>query len=194
MNFPVAYSEEERRLLIQLARDAITHYLQEGELVAVKPANYPEKLRELRASFVTLKIHGALRGCIGSLEARQPLVQDVALNAIAAATRDPRFPALQTQELAATTISLSILSPTEPIEFSSEQDLLAKIRPGIDGLILQDGFYRGTFLPVMWEELPTPEEFLKHLKLKAGLKPHYWSDSLEVWRYTAESFGEEGED
>lgn len=181
---------EEKTILLQLAREAIAHYLQQGKLLPVQAVDYPEALCELRASFVTLKIHEALRGCIGSLEARQPLVQDVALNAIAAATRDPRFPALQTQELAATTISLSILSPTEPIEFSSEQDLLAKIRPGIDGLIIQDGFYRGTFLPVMWEELPTSEEFLKHLKLKAGLSPNYWSDTIQVWRYTAESFGE----
>jgi AmmeMemoRadiSam system protein A len=122
------------------------------------------------------------------LEACRPLAEDVAENARAAAFEDPRFPPLTLPELAKLEIHISILSPSEEMVFSSESDLLRQIRPGVDGLILQEGFRRGTFLPSVWAELPEKELFLTHLKLKAGLPADYWSDTLRVFRYTTDCF------
>lgn len=139
-----------------------------------------------RATFVTLEIGGQLRGCIGMLEAHRPLANDVAENAFSAAFRDPRFPPLSDVEFDDLEISISVLSPPEEMSFSSEKDLLDQIRPGIDGLILEEGFRKGTFLPSVWEQLSEKEAFLEHLKQKAGLPPGYWSDTLRVFRYTAE--------
>ena len=129
-------------------------------------------------------------GCIGSLEARRPLICDVAENAFSAAFRDPRFPPLKAAELKSISLELSVLGQAERIVFDSEQDLLMQIRPELDGLILRDGNYRGTFLPSVWKSLPDARQFLQHLKLKAGLPADHWSDTLEVWRYTTESFGD----
>ena len=159
--------------------------------LAQKPAQIPDdpQLLQPRACFVTLTINDELRGCIGTLEAYRPLYQDLAENSRASALRDPRFPPLREQELEAVEIHISILSPPEPMEFRSEVDLLEQIRPGVDGLILTEGGHRGTFLPSVWEQLPTPELFLGHLKQKAGLPPTYWSNTLEISRYTTESFG-----
>jgi len=148
----------------------------------------PSELKEERATFVTLTIAGALRGCIGMLEACRPLVEDVVENARAAAFGDPRFEPLSKEEFDQLEIHISVLSPPEEMNFSSEADLLAQIRPGEDGLILQEGGRRGTFLPSVWEELPDKELFLMHLKMKAGLPNTYWSDTLLVSRYTAEYF------
>jgi AmmeMemoRadiSam system protein A len=148
----------------------------------------PEELMELRATFVTLTMGGQLRGCIGMLEACRPLAEDVAANAVAAAFEDPRFPPLTKREFESLEIHISVLSPTEELRFSSEEDALHQIRPGIDGLILQDGFYRGTFLPSVWEELPQKALFWAHLKQKAGLPVDYWSETLRVFRYTTECF------
>ena len=120
------------------------------------------------------------------LEACRPLAEDVAENAVSAAFRDPRFPPLSHEEFDDLKISISVLSPPEEMTFSSEADLKEKIRPGIDGLILQEGFQKGTFLPSVWEELPETEMFFEHLKMKAGLPAGYWSDTLRVFRYTAE--------
>ena len=139
---------------------------------------------------MTLHLHGNLRGCIGSLEAFRPLLIDVAENAYAAAFEDPRFDPLSVEEFGELEISISILSPSEPITFSSEEDLLQKIRPGIDGLILIEGRRRSTFLPAVWEDLPNPKDFLAHLKLKAGLPVDYWSNSLQVRRYTVQEIKE----
>jgi AmmeMemoRadiSam system protein A len=150
----------------------------------------PDTLMEKRATFVTLTIGGRLRGCIGMLEACRPLAEDVAANACAAAFEDPRFPPLTKKEFEKLEIHISVLSPPEELAFSSEADVLNQIRPGIDGLILQEGFRRGTFLPSVWEELPTKELFWAHLKLKAGLPANYWSKTLRVFRYTTEYFHE----
>lgn len=122
------------------------------------------------------------------LEACRPLAEDVAANAAAAAFADPRFPPLTKNEFEKLEIHISVLSPPEELSFSSEEDVLNQIRPGIDGLILQDGFYRGTFLPSVWEELPEKKDFWMHLKLKAGLPVTYWSDTVRVFRYTTEYF------
>jgi hypothetical protein len=186
----MTFSPEARTILLDLARRSIVHGLDRSTPLPVDPADYPEPLRAERAAFVTLHLHGELRGCIGHLEAVQPLVRDVVENAYAAAFRDPRFPPLSRQELPGLAVHISILTAPEPMTFATEADLLAQIRPGIDGLILIEGQARGTFLPSVWESLSEPRDFLNHLKRKAGLPAEHWSDRLRVERYTTESFGD----
>jgi len=181
-------SAAERAVLLKLALASIEYGLETGSPLQVKVDTQPPALSARRASFVTLKRNGELRGCIGSLAPVSSLVEDVARNAYAAAFRDPRFPALTAAELQELEIGISVLGPTEPVEFGSEAELLDRLRPGIDGLVLQDGRHRGTFLPAVWESLPKPADFLCHLKQKAGLPGNYWSDTLEIRRYTTESF------
>lgn len=187
---PAALDQTHRATLLQVARDSIRHGLDRGRPLGVRIEKYAPPLQALGASFVTLHRTDQLRGCIGHLEATQALVQDVAANAFAAAFRDPRFPPLREDELPQLRVHVSVLTPTFPIPFSSEEDLIAKLRPGVDGLILEEGSARGTFLPSVWESLPDPPEFLRHLKVKAGLKPGHWSDRVKVYRYATESFGD----
>jgi AmmeMemoRadiSam system protein A len=142
--------------------------------------------RETLLEIARHSIAYGLRGCIGTLQAFRPLVEDVAHNAYAAAFHDPRFPRLSAKEYAQLHYHISILSTPEPVKFKDEQDLLAQLRPGIDGLVLEEGLYRGTFLPQVWESLPEPKTFLRHLKQKAGLHPDYWSTTIKVQRYTVE--------
>ncbi|MBI3570917.1 MAG: AmmeMemoRadiSam system protein A [Gammaproteobacteria bacterium] len=175
-----------KQQLLQLAGESIKKGLC-GDTLAVSATDYPEPLRVMRATFVTLHVEAQLRGCIGTLEARRTLVEDVASNAWSAAFRDPRFSALTWPEYERLDIHISILSLPEPMEFASEEELLAQLRPRVDGLIIEEGIYRGTFLPSVWEQLPDPREFLRHLKRKAGLPPDYWSSRLRVQRYTTES-------
>jgi MEMO1 family protein len=139
---------------------------------------------------VTLTLAGHLRGCIGSLKAHRPLVADVAENAIKAGHADPRFAAVTVEELDSLQMKIAVLGPPAPMRFSSEADLLGQLRPGEDGLILSDRGRRGTFLPMVWESLPEPGDFWRHLKRKAGLAPDHLSATLEVHRYQAESFAE----
>jgi AmmeMemoRadiSam system protein A len=153
----------------------------------VDPDRFSARLREPGACFVTLRLSGNLRGCVGSLDAARPLVEDVAHNAFASAFRDSRFPPLAERELADLEIHLSILSPPEPLPCRSEADLLSKLRPGVDGLILRDGVHRATFLPSVWESLAEPKAFLSALKRKAGLGEDHWSDGISFQRYRAES-------
>ncbi len=182
------YATEEREALRQLAFDSIEHGLLHGTPLTVNPDDYPASLNEPRACFVTLERHAQLRGCIGSLQAYRPLIEDVADNAFAAAFRDPRFSPLTEREREGLEMHISVLSPAEPMRFDSEADLLAQLRPGVDGLIMEEGHLRGTFLPSVWEQLPEPEQFLAHLKLKAGLPSDYWSETLTVSHYTTEMF------
>ena len=179
------YSNPERDLLITVAQESIRFGLDSGRPLRVDSGLYPVALQAQRATFVTLLRQGDLRGCIGTLEARRPLVVDVAENAFAAAFRDPRFPPLTAAEFAGVEIHLSILSPATPLHFVSEDDLLGQLRPGVDGLILTWHGHRGTFLPSVWESLPVPRDFLDHLKMKAGLPADFWSEDLCVERYTA---------
>jgi AmmeMemoRadiSam system protein A len=172
--------------LLDLARASICHGLEEGSPLTVTLAGLAAELVVPRASFVTLEKEGKLRGCIGSLEAWRPLTVDVAENAFAAAFRDPRFPPLRGDEAADLAIHLSLLTPAVAMVFNSEADLLDQLQPGVDGLILAEGPRRGTFLPSVWAELPTPQLFLAQLKRKAGLAADYWSPGVRVWRYTAE--------
>lgn len=183
------FTEDQQRALLAVAEGSIRHGLDHGTWWRIDPGDYPEPLRAPRATFVTLEREGELRGCIGTLEPVRPLVEDVAYNAFAAAFSDPRFPPLRPPELAGMDLHISVLSPAEPMAFSSEADLVEQIRPGIDGLVLEEGRHRGTFLPSVWSQLPAPRPFLQHLKRKAGLPPDYWSDTLRVSRYTTESIG-----
>jgi AmmeMemoRadiSam system protein A len=173
---------------METAWNAIKYGLRHRTPLPVNPLEYPHDLQAIRASFVTLYRSGALRGCIGHLEAELPLVADIAQNAFAAAFRDPRFAPLTEAEMQQLAIHISILSPSEPLLFDSEQDLLNKIRPGVDGLILKEGHHQGTFLPSVWASLPEKSRFLDQLKQKAGLPPDYWSETLQVFRYETESF------
>jgi AmmeMemoRadiSam system protein A len=187
---PPRFGPEARVTLLDLARRSIAHGLDQGRPLAMDAAAYASPLADRLAAFVTLNRAGQLRGCIGRLEAVQPLVCDVVDNAFAAAFQDPRFPPLTPAELAGLEVHISVLSPPVPMTFASQADLLAQIRPGIDGLILSDGHARGTFLPSVWESLPRPRDFLTHLKRKAGLPADHWSDRVRVARYTTESFGD----
>jgi len=188
----MSLSDNERNMLHDVARDSIQYTLNTGRHApyetTLKLNNYPPNLQQQRATFVTLHINHELRGCIGTLQANQPLVFDVAHNARSAAFEDPRFAPLTPTEFPKLDIHISILGLPEPMHFSSEQDLIAQIRPGIDGLILSAGPHRGTFLPSVWESLATPQQFWSHLKLKAGLSANYWSNDIKVERYTTESF------
>ena len=177
-----------QQLLLKIAQDTIFQGLENRRGKVPGPGILPDELMEKRASFVTLTINGTLRGCIGMLEACRPLAEDVAENARAAAFEDPRFPPLTKKDFEKLEIHISILSPPEAMVFSSEADLLRQVRLGVDGLVIQDGFRRGTFLPSVWEELPEKELFWAHLKLKAGLSADYWSDTLRVFRYTTDCF------
>jgi AmmeMemoRadiSam system protein A len=184
---PSSLSPESREALLRVAASAIEHELAFGRALEVDPAGYAPELRARRASFVTLRHDGELLGCIGSIQAREPLVANVARNAVAAAFHDPRFAGHHITTLDGVDIHISVLSPLEPVPVASEEELLARLRPGVDGLLLEEGFSRGTFLPAVWESLPDPAEFLAHLKRKAGLPATYWSPGLKVYRYTAES-------
>lgn len=175
-----------REGLLKLAARSIEAGLG-GERLRVQAGNFPPELQARRASFVTISVEARLRGCIGTLEARRALVEDVVANAYSAAFEDPRFAPLERVEFERLDIHLSLLTVPEPMKFATEQELLAQIRPSVDGLVLQEGARRGTFLPSVWEQLPDPVEFLRQLKRKAGLPADYWSATLSVSRYTAES-------
>lgn len=179
------YSAEERKILLELARSAIEYALKSGSEMVVNSNDYPSHLKENAACFVTLMLHGMLRGCIGSLQAYRPLVEDVAGNAYAAAFADPRFAPVTMEEFAELEVHISVLTMPEFMTVESQADLLQQLQPGVDGLILEDGLYRATFLPAVWETLPVPERFLAQLKLKAGLPPDYWSSTIQFKRYKA---------
>jgi len=185
----MSLTEPEQTELLHIARESIIHGLRYGGAMGINIASFQGILAEPRATFVTLQRHQQLRGCIGMLEAIRPLAVDVSENAFAAAFRDPRFPPVTEQELADLAIHISILSPAEPMSFSSEWDLLIQLRPNVDGLIIEEGNHRATFLPSVWETLPTPLHFLQHLKHKAGLPVDYWSNTLRAYRYTADYIG-----
>lgn len=179
--------DELGKVLLQLARQSIVEAL--GESAQAAP-DLPA-LHENAATFVTLTQAGELRGCIGSLEAHRPLLDDVCANARAAAFSDPRFLPLKHDELARTRIEVSLLSPTDPLFVADEADALARLRPHVDGVILSAGGRRATFLPQVWEQLPEPAIFLAHLKQKAGLAANYWSPELRLWRYTVRKWQEQ---
>ena len=176
--------------LLQIARQSIEHGVAKGIPVSVTAKGIHQELRQSGAAFVTLHKNQILRGCVGNLEAHQPLICDIADNAFAAAFRDTRFPIVIEEELAQLHIEISVLTPKEPIAFTSESELLEAIEPNVDGIILQDGHLRSTFLPSVWQQLPNKHEFLQHLKLKAGMASDHWSLTLKAFRYRTISFKE----
>ncbi len=184
---PPEWTNEDRKQLLEIARRSLEHGVRHSAPLPIDPDQVPDALRTPGASFVTLERNGALRGCIGSLEAREPLAVDVARNAYHAGFQDPRFPPITAGELDELELQLSVLTPPEPMSFDSEADLLNQLRPGVDGLIIEDGGRRVTFLPSVWESIPEPDLFLAHLKQKAGWPVDYWSPTLHAWRYTTES-------
>ena len=172
--------------LLSLAARSIQHGFEHGKPLPVQGPELGPELAETGACFVTLKRNGNLRGCIGTAEAHRPLAIDVAENAFRAAFKDPRFPAMKADEMDGTDLSISVLSPQTPMTFSGEADFLAQLQPRIDGLIIEDAGRRALFLPSVWAQLPTPETFLQHLKVKAGMAKDHWSDGFRAWRFTAE--------
>ncbi len=188
MQYNSFLNKELQQTLLDVARQSILSGLETSKPKRILTTQYPEQLQKQRATFVTLNIHQQLRGCIGSLSAYRSLLEDVSSNAFAAAFSDPRFPALSHTEFPQLDYHISILSPDKPMLFDSEEDLLSQLQPDIDGLILTEGNQRSTFLPSVWEQLGGKKQFLNHLKLKAGLTSDYWSDSIQISRYTVESF------
>lgn len=186
-------SENDKSILLETARQSIAYGLEHHRALPIEMdnevdnemENFSSLLKSQAATFVTLNLNQQLRGCIGTLDAYQPLVKDVSEHAYSAAFQDPRFSAVTESELPGLEIHISILTPSEPMNFTSEDDLLKQLQPGIDGLILNDGAHKATFLPSVWEQLKEPKEFLSHLKRKAGLDDNYWSESIKAFRYKA---------
>ena len=172
--------------LLAIARAAIAEQLG----VPAPSFNAAQWLEEPGATFVTLTCAGALRGCIGSLVAHRPLRADVESNAFAAAFSDPRFAPLSAREYRELEVEVSLLSPMQPFTVESETHALTLLRPGIDGMLLEYGRQRGTFLPQVWEQLPEPRAFLAHLKQKAGLPADFWAQEVRLSRYTVTKWRE----
>ncbi len=173
--------------LLTIARNAIESRF---GMKARTATPHPD-LAKPAATFVTLTQQGQLRGCIGTLEAYRSLATDVAENALAAAFNDPRFPPLRRAELEQTRVEVSLLDVPHAMQFTDEADALRQLRPGVDGVILCCEYHRATFLPQVWESLPTPRLFLDHLKLKAGLSTDFWSPKLTLSRYGVQKWKEE---
>lgn len=173
-------------ILLPIARAAIAHEL--GRPISA--AENAAWLHTPGACFVTLKQGERLRGCIGTLKAHRPLIEDVKANARSAAFRDPRFPALSAEELDRTTVEVSLLSDLEPIAFAHEQDALSQLRPGVDGVFFEYGYHHSTYLPQVWDDLADPAEFIATLKQKAGLPPDFWDVEVKLARYTVSKWSE----
>jgi AmmeMemoRadiSam system protein A len=184
----MSLSPRQRTELLELARRSIDAALKLGGKVPYEGTPIDPALNRPGASFITLRIGERLRGCCGTIEATRPLHVDVWNNAWASAFADPRFPELTADEWPGTGLQISVLSEPEPCDVHSEQELLEVLRPGIDGVILQSGIRRSTFLPAVWEQLPEPQQFIRHLKLKAGWPADFWPPDMRAWRYTTESF------
>jgi len=186
------FSDSEKKLLLTLARDAILSKIHKRHNYEIDETELPDTLRKKHATFVTLTKRGSLRGCIGTLEAYQSLVKDIYEHAIAAAFDDYRFPPVKESELDQLTIEISVLSEPKELIYKNADDLVKKIRPGIDGVIIINGTRRATFLPQVWEQLPDPNEFLSHLCLKMGATADYWRNiQLKVSTYQVDKFSEQ---
>ncbi len=186
-------SPKERTILFDLAHESITHAVNGKTAPSVDTSMLSKRLRQQGASFVTLLgPHGELRGCIGTVEAHTSLAQDVQRNAKGSALRDPRFPPVGPDEFDGLKIELSILTPPQPLDFDGPDDLLSRIRPGVDGLIIEKNRHRSTLLPSVWEKVPDPVEFMTILCRKAGLPKDEWRrPGMTVLVYQAEKVGED---
>jgi len=184
-------TEEEGKYLLSVARQTIEERLLGQEGQAQSDADLSPKFSENRGTFVTLTENGALRGCIGHIIPQESMIQGVRENAINAAFRDPRFSPLSREEWKKVKVEVSILTNPKSLDYTDADDLLNKLRPGIDGLIIKKGFNQATFLPQVWDQLPDEKEFLRHLCLKAGLNRDAWKhDRLEISVYQAQAFEE----
>jgi len=182
---------EEKQTLLHIARQSLELAIRGEKLPPLDEARLTPCLREAGASFVTLTVQGNLRGCIGALEPYQPLAMDVREHAIAAALEDPRFPPVQPKELNQIEIEVSRLTVPHSLEYKDADDLLAKLTPNVDGVILSDGWRRATFLPQVWEKIPDKAEFLAELCYKMGSAPDTWRRKhLDVLIYRVEEFHE----
>jgi MEMO1 family protein len=177
-----------RQRLLQVAREAVLHPLTSQNKYHIELNHFPALFRENRATFVTLNVRNQLRGCIGSLIAHQPLVADVAGNAQSAAFKDPRFKPVTLDEYQNIDFHISVLSAPEPLDITSREELITRLRPGIDGLILEENGRKATYLPSVWDQLPEPESFVSELRRKAGLRANDWGTNTTVHRYTTEEF------
>jgi len=181
----------EQSILLGIAREALENSVRGQSLPEINLSQLPVNLQERGASFVTLTILSNLRGCIGTLEAYQALALDVQEHAVAAALQDPRFPRVQPSELERIHIEVSVLSPKTPLDYEGPEDLIDKLRINIDGVVLQDGYRKATFLPQVWEKLPNKEQFLSHLCLKMGASANLWQHKpLSVFTYQVQEFHE----
>ena len=186
-----AASDDRRgRELLRLARASIEYGLVHERPLPIDYTQLPRALADTAATFTTLRFGGRLRGCCGTLEAVRPLAEDVAHSAFRAAFRDVRFDPVGKHEFEAIRVEVSVLSPLEPLPFSREADLLRRLTPGVDGLVIIAKGRRATFLPKVWEMLPDPQQFLFALKSKCGLPEKYWSPRLEFQRYRTTCYAE----
>jgi AmmeMemoRadiSam system protein A len=184
-------TKSEQKQLLQLSRSALTHIFKKGEELKLNDSDIPKRLKEKRATFVTLTTNGMLRGCIGKLLPQKELYKDVLENTYSAAFSDPRFPQLTEAELADISIEISVLDKPKRLEYKNSKDLVAKLEKEEPGVIIQHGLYSATFLPQVWEELNTPERFLSHLCQKAGLEADTWQkEKLEIQTYKVVKFKE----
>lgn len=185
-------SDADKKELLIIARQAISAVVNGEPFNKVDLKGLSKNLQEEGVSFVTLTINSRLRGCIGALEAYQPLALDVQEHAIAAALEDYRFSPVTPKEVPLLNIEISWLTPTIHLEYSDNENLISKLRPGIDGVLIKDGQHRATFLPQVWEQIPDREDFLSHLCLKMGALPDLWQKKhLEVLTYQVEEFKED---
>jgi AmmeMemoRadiSam system protein A len=185
-------TNEERLLLLQIARNAVECAVNRQDLPELEISAMPLRLQEQGASFVTLTQEGNLRGCIGALQASQSLALDVQEHAVAAAMEDYRFGPVLPEEVARLEIEISRLSPGKELEYSNPNELLSKLRPGVDGVVLRHGIQRATFLPQVWEKVPDPADFLTQLCYKMGAPGDLWKkEHIQVSIYRVEEFKEE---
>ncbi len=186
--------ETAKRLLVTIARHSLVEYLINCRPYAPAPDELPEELQQPGASFVTLYLDGELRGCVGSVEPRCPLGVDVARNAVIAATQDPRFPAVSPAELDCIRLSVTVLTPLQPLVYADEDELLQKLRPGVDGVLMSWQMRRSLLLPQVWENIDDPHDFLLALTHKAGIPARELTatpPTIRVQTFTAESCGED---
>jgi AmmeMemoRadiSam system protein A len=183
-------SADEQVRLLEMARQSILDGLEAGRALQLDLARLSDNLLIKSAVFITLMRSGELRGCIGSLQPVEPLAQAVANSAFNAAFHDRRFSKMQAAEVDKLKIEISVLSEMEVIEVDSRQALLSQLQPGVDGLLLEDQGHRSTFLPKVWEKIPSPEMFVDQLMLKAGLPAGHWSQTIRLQRYHTLTFGE----
>jgi len=185
-------NEEQGQILVKLARQTIEKRLDKRSIKVDPDSMRDSAFKEKRGTFVTLTINKQLRGCIGNLDSTNSIVEGIERNAINAAFRDPRFPALKADELDRVDIEVSVLTEPQPLEYRDSKDLLSKLRVNVDGVILRKGSASATFLPQVWEQLPQPEKFLSHLCTKAGLPADTWrKGDLDILTYQVQCFEEE---